>query len=325
MLIKIINVKIIKLLLIDCMKILISDKLQEQGIQLFKENGYKVVENYTISMADLKREIEKFNAIVIRSRTKLTAEILENAKNLKVIGRAGVGLDNVDLKTAENLNIKVFNTPEAPSVSVAELTIGLLLSLVRFISKADQTMHRGQWHKKYYMGTTLKGKKVGIIGFGNIGQAVAKRMAAFEMKIGVFDVIPELINKAKEYGYVIYNSIDDLIRDAQIITLHVPALSSTKNMINQKRLNLMNEKTLLINTARGALIDEVALVDALSSKKIGGAALDVYKEEPLKNANLWKCDENLILTPHIGSSTIETQVNAAVTIAEKIINYFKNL
>jgi len=307
------------------MRILISDNIQEQAIKLFRDNGFEVVENFSITQEELKEEIENFDAIVIRSRTKLTAEVLNNAKNLKAIGRAGVGLDNVDLEKAEELKIKVLNTPEAPSISVAELTIGLLLNLSRHISKADQTMHCGEWCKSDYMGNTLKGKKAGLIGFGNIGQAVAKRMEAFEIEIGIYDVLPELKEKAKSLGYNVYNSVNDLIQDVQIISLHVPASAATENIINEERLNMMREDAFIINTARGPLIDEAALIKALKDKKISGAALDVYREEPITNLDLCNCEDNLILTPHIGSSTIETQVEASVMIAEKISNFLKKI
>lgn len=307
------------------MKVLVSDTFQEEGIKILQDSGLEVIKNYKITPEELEKDIENYDAIIIRSRTNLTASIIANGKNLKAIGRAGVGLDNVDLKKAEEMGIKVFNTPEAPSVSVAELTLGLLLSLMRKISKADKTMHEGQWLKNDYLGNTLKGKKAGIIGFGNIGQEVAKRMLAFEMEIGIFDIIPELLEKGKKLGYSIYNSIDELVKDAQVISLHIPAVPNTENTINESRLNLMNEETLIINTARGKLIDEGALVEALKNRKIGGAALDVYREEPTKNEALFGCEENLILTPHIGSNTIETQIDASLLIAEKISDYLKSL
>jgi len=234
-------------------------------------------------------------------------------------------LDNIDLIKAEELGIKVFNTPEAPSVSVAELAIGLMLSLARHISKADETMHQGKWLKNDYMGYTLKGKKIGLIGLGNIGQEVAKRCKAFGMRIGIFDVLPEINQKAKEAGYTIYNSIDDLMRDVQIISLHIPANPHTENLINENRLKLMNKNTILINTSRGQLIDEDALVKALKNKEIGGAGLDVFREEPLNNKELMEIKDNLILTPHLGSTTKETQLDAAVMIAELMSYYLKNL
>ena len=307
------------------MKILIADKLHEDGIKVFLDNGFEIIKNYTITKEDLKKEIGNYDGIVVRSRTKLTSDVLENAKNLKVIGRAGVGLDNVDLKKAEELKIKVFNTPEAPSVSVAELTVGLILSIVRHISKADETLHNNQWLKGDYMGYTIQGKKVGLIGFGNIGQAVAKRCAALEMQVGIFDVVQEIIETANELGYKIYSSVDELVQDAQIISLHVPITPQTENIINESKLKLMKKEAIIINTARGGLIDEKALVNALENGYIAGAALDVYKEEPLKDEGLINCKKNLILTPHIGSQTAETQIQASVQIAEKISNFLKNL
>jgi len=182
------------------MKILISDKLQEEAVKLLENDDFNVVKKFSITHEELKHEIAEYDGIIIRSRTKLTEEILRNAKKLKVIGRAGVGLDNIDVKIAEELNIKVLNTPEAPSISVAELTIGLILCLVRHISKADQTMHCGEWCKNDYVGYTLKDKKIGLIGFGNIGQAVAKRCDALEMKIGIYDVDDSVKEKAKKLG-----------------------------------------------------------------------------------------------------------------------------
>jgi D-3-phosphoglycerate dehydrogenase len=307
------------------MRILISDKLREEGIKIFQENNFEIIKKFSISPEELKNEIENYDGIVIRSRTKLTAGILEKATNLKLIGRAGVGLDNVDLLKAEELNIKVFNTPEAPAVSVSELTIGLLLSLVRHISKADQTMHCGEWCKSDYMGYVLKGKKIGLIGFGNIGQSVAKIASAMGMKIGIYDVDPNITKIAHELKYTVYPSVDDLVKDSQIISLHIPATAKTENTIDERRLKLMNKNTILINTARGNLIDEAALLKALENKEIGGAALDVYRKEPLDNMDLCGCEDNLILTPHIGSQTEETQIQGSLMIAEKMINYLKNL
>ena len=221
------------------MNVLISDKLKEEAIDILQNNGFNVVKKFSITNEELKHEIENYEAIIIRSRTKLTADVLENAKKLKVIGRAGVGLDNIDLKKAEELNIKVLNTPEAPSISVAELTIGLLLSLVRHISKADQTMHCGEWCKSDYMGYILKGKNIGLIGYGNIGQRVAKICKALEMDIGIYDLDENIKEKAKKMGYKIHSSVDELIKDSQIISLHIPSTVQTENTIDEKRIRLM--------------------------------------------------------------------------------------
>ncbi len=306
------------------MNILISDRIHEESINVLKNNGFAVKTDFSISMPQLEKEIEKYHAIIIRSRTKLYRDILLKAKNLKIIGRAGVGLDNVDLDTAEQLKIKVVNTPEAPSVSVAELTIGLIISLVRKISIIDKRMHCGEWCKNDYTGFELKGKRLGLIGFGNIGQAVGKRAAAFEMDIGIYDTDPKAVKIALEQGFTIYPSVDDLIKNSQIISLHVPATVKTENIIDERRLKLMDKNALLINTARGNLVDEEALLNALKNKTIAGAALDVYREEPFKNLDFCKLEENLILTPHIGSQTYETQKNASMQVVQKIIDFFNN-
>jgi D-3-phosphoglycerate dehydrogenase / 2-oxoglutarate reductase len=309
------------------MKILISDTLDDEGIKIFKENGFDVVKNFNITKEELTREIEKFDAIVVRSRTKLTANILEKAKNLKVIGRAGVGLDNIDLKKAKDLGITVLNTPEAPSVSVAELALGMMFSLARYISIADETMHRNEWNKNDYLGYTLHGKKLGLIGFGNIGKELAKRAIALGMKVGVYSRFSKgqsAIDEAKSFGCDIYPSIEETLKDAQIISLHLPATNKTENIINESTLKLMKPNSILINTARGRLVDEEALVKALNNRQIAGAALDVYWEEPLKNQDLINCKDNLILTPHVGSQTEETQSSAATGIAQKISDFLKN-
>ncbi len=309
------------------MKILISDKLQEEGIKIFEENGFEVVKNFTITKDELKQEIGDYDGIVIRSRTKLTDDVLENAKNLKVIGRAGVGLDNVDRKKAAEMNIEVLNTPEAPAVSVAEFALGLMLALARKISYADRTTHEGQWNKSDCLGYTLNGKKLGLVGFGNIAKHLAKISIAIGMDVGVYSRFSKgqvAIDEAKKIGCSIYSSVEDLLKEAQIISLHLPSSPQTINIINEERINLMRKDAILINTARGNLIDNKALLKALKNKDIAGAALDVYREEPLKDQELIDWRENLILTPHIASQSIENQTAAATMIAEKISNFLKN-
>lgn len=308
------------------MKILISDKLQDAGIKIFEDNGFEVIRKFDIAKEELKEEIGTYDGIVVRSRTKLTADILENAKNLKVIGRAGVGLDNIDRKKASEMNIEVLNTPEAPAVSVAELALGMMLALARKISHADRTMHQGKWNKSEYLGFTLNGKKLGLIGFGNTAKHLAKISIAIGMSVGVYSRFSKgqvAIDEAKNIGCSIYPSIEDLLKDAQIISLHLPATPQTDNIINEKRIKLMRDDALIINTARGTLIDEKALLKALKNKDIAGAALDVYREEPLKDQDLINWDENLILTPHIASQSIENQTAAATMIAEKISDFLK--
>jgi len=308
------------------MKILISDKLQDEGIKILEDNGFEVIKNFNITKEELKEEIGEYDGIVIRSRTKLTADILENAKNLKVIGRAGVGLDNIDRKKASELNIGVLNTPEAPAISVAELALGMMLALARKIAHADRTMHQGKWNKSEYLGFTLDGKKLGLVGFGNIAKHLAKISIAMGMSVGVYSRFSKgqvAIDEAKEVGCFIYPSVEDLLKDAQIISLHLPTTPQTENIINEDRIKLMRKDAIIINTARGNLIDEKALLKALKNKDIAGAALDVYREEPLRDQELINWDENLVLTPHIASQSIENQSAAATMIAKKMSDFLK--
>lgn len=310
------------------MKVLISDEFQDEGIEIFKKNGFEVFKKFTITKEELKNEIGNYDAIVVRSRTKLTGDILENAGKLKVIGRAGAGLDNIDLKSAKELGIEVLNTPEAPAVSVAELTLGLMFALARNISIADCTMHQGQWNKSQYLGYTLRSKRLGLVGFGNIAKQLAKYAIALGMKVGVYSRFSKgksAIDEAKNIGCSIYSSIEDLLKNAQIISLHLPSSPQTENIINEERIKLMRKDAIIVNTARGTLIDEKALIKALKNKDISGAALDVFREEPLKDQGLITCQDNLILTPHIASQTIENQTDAATIIAEKISKFLKKV
>ncbi|MCK4780893.1 MAG: 3-phosphoglycerate dehydrogenase, partial [Candidatus Lokiarchaeota archaeon] len=230
------------------MKILISDKLQDKGIKIFEDNGFEVVKNFTITKEELKQEIGDYDGIVIRSRTKLTADVLEHAKNLKVIGRAGVGLDNVDRKKAAEMDIEVLNTPEAPAVSVAEFALGLMLTLARKISYADRTTHEAQWNKSNCLGYTLDGKTLGLIGFGNIAKHLAKISIAMGMDVGVYSRFSKgqvAIDEAKKIGCSIYPSVKDLLKEAQIISLHLPSSPQTENIINEERLSLMRKDAIL--------------------------------------------------------------------------------
>jgi D-3-phosphoglycerate dehydrogenase len=308
------------------MKILISDKLQEEGIKIFEENGFDVDKKFSITNDELKEQIEQYHGVVVRSRTKLTADVLDRATNLKVIGRAGVGLDNIDIQKASELGIEVLNTPEAPSITVAEFALGLMFSLTRYISIADRTMHKGEWNKSEYLGFTLHGKKLGLIGFGNIAKQLATRALALGMDVGVysrFSAGPKAIQEAKDMGCQVYPSVDDLLKDADIISLHLPATTQTENIINENAIKMMKKEAILVNTARGQLIDENALLKALKEGEIGGAALDVYRKEPLDNDELRNIEKNLILTPHIASQSQENQIAAAIMIAEKIVQYLK--
>lgn len=308
------------------MKILISDKLQEEGIKIFEETGFEVDRKFKITNDELKDQIQQYDGIVVRSRTKLTSEVLSKATNMKVIGRAGVGLDNIDCEKASEMGIEVLNTPEAPSITVAEFALGLMFALARYISIADRTMHKGEWNKSEYLGYTLHGKKLGLIGFGNIAKTLATRAIALGMEVAVysrFSAGPKAVQEAKDMGCHVYPSVEELLKDADIISLHLPATPQTENTINENTLKMMKKDAILINTARGQLIDEDALIAALKEERIGGAALDVYRKEPLDNEDLWTLEKNLILTPHIASQSKENQVEAATMIAEKMVKFLK--
>lgn len=299
------------------MKVGICDAIAEEGVKLLKENGLEVVDLTSVPKEELSKHVGELDAIIIRSATKVRKEIIDAAKNLKVIGRAGVGLDNVDVDYARSKGIKVINTPGATSISVAELTIGLILAVMRKIAYADREMRNGAWPKKKCKGIEMYGKTLGIIGIGRIGREVAKRAKAFGMKVIYYDVFKLTDEQAKELG-VEYKELDTLISESDVISLHVPLLPETKHLINKERIEMMKDGAILVNAARGGIVDEEALYEALKSGKLYGAALDVYESEPVKESKLFELD-NIVLTPHIGAQAKEGQTRAGVEIAQKIV------
>lgn len=303
-------------------KILICDTIHEEGIKKLKEAGFTVEEKTKITPEELVKVIGEYDAIVVRSRTKVTADVLRATKNLKVAARAGVGLDNIDVKEAEAKGVKVINTPEAPSVAVAELTIGFMLSLARAIPLADRKMKSSEWIKSTLTGSELRNKTLGIIGFGRIGYQVAKRAKAFEMKVLAYDVaLEKLMDYVKEVGAEA-TTLQQLLKRSDFITLHVPLLPQTRHMIGEKEISAMKNGAYLINTSRGGIIEEEALKKALKSGKLAGAALDVFEEEPPKDTSLSGLDK-VVCTPHIGAQTEEAQKDAGIIVAEKLIEIFR--
>jgi len=301
-------------------KVLVCDEISEGGIKLLRDAGFKVDANFTITPEQLKKEIANYDSLIVRSRTQVTKEVIEAGKNLKVIGRAGVGLDNIDVEAAKKRGIEVLNAAEAPTASVAELTIGLMLSLVRQISKADQAMKEGKWIKKELVGRTLKGKTLGIVGFGRIGGHVALVAKVMGMNILVSD--PHVDQSRLDEIGARRVSLEELLREADIVTVHVPLAPETRYMIGEKQFQLMKTGSYIINTSRGAIIDEKALLRALQSVKLAGAALDVFEVEPPTDLSLAKMP-NVVCTPHVGAQTKEAQDLAGVIIAEKVINSLK--
>jgi D-3-phosphoglycerate dehydrogenase len=302
-------------------KILVCDPVHEEGIEKLKQAGFEVDVNPTITPEQLTKIVSNYDALIVRSRTKVTKEIIEAGRRLRVIGRAGAGLDNIDLETAKQRGITVLSTPEALAEAVAELTIGLIISLARSIPLADRTLKEGKWIKKKLMGWQLEDKTLGTIGLGKIGERVAKIAKALGMKILITEIIPLSPELLKELETEVV-PLKELLQRSDVITLHVPLTSQTYHMIGAKEFQLMKNGAFLVNTSRGAVVDEKALLTALKSGKIGGAALDVYEVEPPRDLELIKLP-NVVCTGHIGAQTKEAQNAAASMIAEKIINSLK--
>lgn len=303
----------------DQWQVMISDGLQEAGIEILK-NESQVADRKNISIDELLNEIQDYDALIIRSRTKVTKEVIQAALKLKVIGRCGVGVDNIDVAAAREKGVKVVNAPSATSTAVAELTIGLLFALAREIPKADASMKRGEWLKKEMMGVELYGKTLGIVGFGRIGSTVGQMAAAAGLRIlacGDF-TIPETIRIVG--GEMMM--MDDILDKSDFITVHTPLTEKTRNMIDAETIARMKNGVYIICTARGGVINEKALLDALNSGKVAGAALDVYEKEPPVFMELIK-HPRVITTPHIGGQTHEAQKRAAIDIAKEVMAALK--
>jgi D-3-phosphoglycerate dehydrogenase len=298
------------------MKVLISDKLSDEGVQILKKEKELQVDIKTeLKPEDLKQIIKDYDALVVRSGTKVTKEIIDAASSLKVIGRAGVGLDNVDLESATARGIIVMNTPGGNTISTAEHTMSMILALSRSIPQACSSLKAGEWKRSKFMGTELYNKVLGIVGLGRIGSEVAKRALSFGMKVVAFDPFISL-EVAKQMGVEVME-LKDVLSGSDYITIHTPLSDETKHMISDKEFAIMKPTAKIVNCARGGIIDEAALFKALESKKIAGAAMDVFENEPPTGSPLLKL-ENIVLTPHLGASTEEAQVNVAIEIAEVV-------
>jgi len=302
-------------------RVLVCDPICEEGIEKLRRAGFDVDVNPGISAEELRSVVSKYDVLVVRSRTKVTREVLDAGVRLKIVARAGSGTDNIDVKAAEERGVKVLNTPEASAFAVAELTIGLLLSLARRIPSADRLMKEGKWAKKEFCGWELRGKVLGVVGLGNIGEKVAKIAKALGMKILITKRTPPPSELLKELEAE-FVPLQDLLKRSDVVTLHIPLTPKTYHFIGEKEIELMKDGAFLINTSRGAVVDEKALLRALQSGKLGGAALDVYKVEPPEDYTLMKLP-NVVCTPHIGAQTAEAQKAAATLIAEKIIEAAK--
>ena len=303
------------------MKVLISDSLSEEGIEILKDEGFFVVFEPGLPYEKLLEIIPEFDALIIRSATKITKEVIERAKNLKVIGRAGTGLDNVDLASANKKGIVVMNVPGGNALSAAEHTLALIFALARKIPQAVQSLKSGKWEKKKFIGVELNNKVLGIIGLGRIGSIVADRAIGMKMKVIAYDpyVSPEV---AEKKGVELV-TLEELYKKADFITIHTPLTKETYHLIDEKAFSLMKNGIYIINCARGGIIDEEALYKAMISGKVLGAALDVFEKEPIDPNHPLLSLENFIGTPHLGASTIEAQKIVAIEIAKQIVDYLK--
>ncbi len=304
------------------MKVLISDNLGEAGINIFQqEDGIDVDFRPGLPPEELKSVIGGYNALVVRSATKVTEELMDAAPELKVVGRAGIGLDNVDIPEATKRGIVVMNTPEGNVITTAEHTISMMLSLSRNIPQGTASLKAGRWDKKKLWGRELYNKTLGVIGFGKIGSIVADRARGLKMKVISYDpfVTPEQIEKAGCKSV----SLDELYAQSDYITVHVPKLKDTLGFLNKEAFEKMKDGVMIINCARGGIVVEADLLAAIASGKVAGAALDVFENEPPGITDLI-AHEKIICTPHLGASTQEAQTNVAVAVAHQIIDYLKN-
>ncbi|MEM2282677.1 MAG: hydroxyacid dehydrogenase [Candidatus Hadarchaeales archaeon] len=294
--------------------ILVSDHLHPDGVEELKKLGEVRVKT-GLPPSELLKEVEDVDVLVVRSATKVTREVLEAGKRLKIVARAGVGLDNIDQEAAKERGIKVLNAPESVSVAVAELVLGLMLSWCRRIPAADASMRQGKWEKSKFMGIELRGKTLGILGTGRIGLEVARRAKAFGMRLLGHDIVQskEFLELGGEYV-----GLEDLLRNSDFVSLHVPLNEQTRNMLGERELRMMKPTAVLINTSRGAVVQEEALLKALREGWIAGACLDVYWKEPISSDHPLLQLSNVVLTPHLGASTEEAQREAALVVAEKI-------
>jgi D-3-phosphoglycerate dehydrogenase / 2-oxoglutarate reductase len=300
-------------------KILISDSLAPQGLEVLQRAGFEVDVRTSLNAPELKQIIGDYHGLVIRSSTKVTADVIECARNLKVIGRAGVGVENVDVDAASKKGIVVMNTPGGNNVTTGEHTITLMLSLARHIPQAVASLKSGQWKRDKFMGVELCNKTLGIIGIGNVGRIVAERAAGLRMKVIAYDpfVLPEA---AAQIGTELVG-IDELITRSDFITVHIPLTEETRGLINREAFAKMKNGVRIINCARGGIVDEHDLVEALRSGKVAGAALDVFVDEPPPPNHPLLQFEQVVATPHLGASTDEAQINVAIAVAEQIDDF----
>jgi D-3-phosphoglycerate dehydrogenase len=303
--------------------ILICDQVNPILNEILEKNGLQITYEPEITPEQIAEKIGNFEVVIVRSRTKLTKELIEKADKCQIIARVGVGLDNIDQTAAKEKNIRVINAVEGAMNAVAELVLGLMLSLAREIPRADREVRNGNWIKKELMGSELRGKYLGIVGLGNIGKRLGRLAKALNMNIIGYDVVPIDEEFSKEVG-LMKADLGTLLASSDYVSLHVPLLDSTKHLINAEKMSTMKNTARIINTSRGGVIDENALYEFLNDGKLGGAALDVFEVEPATSNKLTGLP-NFISTPHMGAQTKEAQSLAANVIAEKIIQILRGV
>lgn len=305
------------------MRVLVCDPIHDEGLQILRNAGFQVDEQSGIDKGTLSRVISNYEVVIVRGRTKIDAGLIRTAQNLKILGRAGVGLDNIDVEAAKARGVQVWNTPGAPSTSVAELTVGLILSLLRKIPFADQEMKSGRWIKNQLIGEELQGKRIGVIGrAGRIGTEVSRILTVgFQADVLGYDVIKPRGVAGLSYDFT--ESIEDLLQRSEIVTIHVPYTPQTHHLLDARRLSLMRESSYLINTSRGDIVDGQSLLEMLRNGRLAGAGLDVFHLEP--PVDEW--EEALITLPkgitvttcHIGAETEQAQRRSSIELAQKIV------
>ncbi|OIP26247.1 MAG: phosphoglycerate dehydrogenase [Dehalococcoidia bacterium CG2_30_46_9] len=297
------------------MKVLVADYIPKEGLEILCSHAQVDIKP-DLKPEQLKEIIADYDALIVRSKTQVSADVIELGENLKVIGRAGVGIDNIDVDVATRKGIVVVNAPTGNTISATEHTLALMLALARNIPQANNELKKGKWEREKFTGTELRNKTLGIIGLGNVGSELAKRVQAFEMHILAYD--PFVSEDYAQRLKVTLVSLDRLLKEADFITLHVPLTTMTEKLIGAAELAMMKPTARIINCARGGLIDEEALLKAIQEGKIAGAAFDVFSREPLTDSPLFK-EDRIVVTPHLGASTVEAQMNVARDVAEQVL------
>jgi D-3-phosphoglycerate dehydrogenase len=302
-------------------KVLVADDMSNAAVEIMTKAGLSVDVNTGLAPAQLGEIIGAYHGLAVRSATKVSADILAKASNLKIVGRAGVGVDNIDVKAASEHKVQVINTPSGNAIAAGELALGFMFALARKIPQASASMKKGEWEKKKFAGVEITGKTLGVVGFGNIGRQVAERAVGLKMKVLAFD--PMLAPGSAALPGVDLVAFDDLVSKSDFITLHLPLTPESKNLFGSATLAKMKKGGYLINCARGGIVDETALYESLKAGHLGGAAVDVFEKEPCGPLPLLELD-NVIASPHIGASTKEAQSKVAVELAEVFVDFFKN-